>query len=81
MPKEVGLVIIGDDPVAVDATASHIMGFDPDAITYLREAGRFLGISDLSRIQVRGEDPNALVTPFAPAPGFDGLAATAVGGQ
>jgi uncharacterized protein (DUF362 family) len=80
-PKDVGLVIIGDDPVAVDATTSHIMGFDPDEITYLKEAGRFLGTSDLSRIQVRGEDPDAVVTPFAPAPGFDGLGATAVGGQ
>jgi uncharacterized protein (DUF362 family) len=80
-PKDVGLVIVGDDPVAVDATTSHIMGFDPDHITYLKEAGRFLGVSDLSRVHVRGEDPDAVVTPFAPAPGFDGLAATAVGGQ
>jgi uncharacterized protein (DUF362 family) len=80
-PKEVGLIVVGDDPVAVDATTSHIMGFDPADITYLKEAGRFLGISDLERIQVRGEDPDAMVTPFAAAPGFDGLGATAVGGQ
>ncbi len=80
-PKDVGLIVIGDDPVAVDATTTHIMGFDPELITYVKEAGRFLGISDLAGIEVRGEDPDAVVTPFAPAPGFDGLGATAVGGQ
>jgi uncharacterized protein (DUF362 family) len=77
--KEIGLLIVGDDPVAVDATTSHIMGFDPEGFTYLREAGRFLGISDLSQIQVRGEDPDSVVSPFAPAPGFGGAAV--VGGQ
>ena len=80
-PKEVGLIVVGDDPVAVDATTSHIMGIDPDHVTYLREAGRFLGVSDLEEIQVRGEDPDSVVDPFVPAPGFDGLGATTVGGQ
>ena len=57
------------------------MGFDPERFTYLREAGRFLGVADFGRIQMRGEDPDAVVTPFAPAPGFEGAGATAVGGQ
>jgi uncharacterized protein (DUF362 family) len=80
-PKDVGLLIVGDDPVAVDATTAHIMGFDPERLTYLAEAGRFLGVADLSAIHERGEDPDAVVDPFTPAPGFDGLGATAVGGQ
>jgi uncharacterized protein (DUF362 family) len=77
--KDVGLVIVGDDPVAVDATTAHIMGFDPTRFTYIREAGRFLGVADLDRIEVRGEEPDTVIDPFAPAPGFDGAAA--VGGQ
>jgi uncharacterized protein (DUF362 family) len=80
-PKDVGLLIVGDDPVAVDATTSHIMGFDPERLAYLAEAGRFLGVADLLAIHVRGEDPDAVVSPFTPAPGFDGPGATAVGGQ
>jgi uncharacterized protein (DUF362 family) len=80
-PKPAGLVIVGNDPVAVDATTAHIMGFEPDRLPYLAEAGAFLGVADLERISVRGEDPDALVTPFAPAPGFEGIGATAVGGQ
>jgi uncharacterized protein (DUF362 family) len=79
--KTVGLVVVGDDPVAVDATTAHIMGFEPDRLPYLAEAGAFLGVADLERIEVRGEDPGSLVTPFLPAPGFEGLGATAVGGQ
>jgi uncharacterized protein (DUF362 family) len=80
-PKDVGLVIIGDDPVAVDVTTAHIMGFDPERSAYLTEAGRFLGVADLNAIEIRGEDPSGVVTPFAPAPGFEGVGATAVGGQ
>jgi uncharacterized protein (DUF362 family) len=77
--KDVGLLIVGDDPVAVDATTSHVMGFDPDRFTYLREAGRFLGVSDLTRIEIRGEDPDTVVDPFVPAPTFGGPAV--IGGQ
>src|SRR4051794_13449769 len=73
--KHVGLVIIGDDPVATDATTATLMGFDPDRIAYIAEAGRFLGQADLDRIAQRGEDVTGEVTPFAPAPGFNGVAA------
>jgi uncharacterized protein (DUF362 family) len=73
--KHVGLLVIGDDPVATDATTATIMGFDPTKIAYIAEAGRFLGQADLDRIAQQGEDVVAEITPFAPAPGFDGVAA------
>jgi uncharacterized protein (DUF362 family) len=73
--KHVGLLIVGDDPVATDATTATLMGFDPRRIPYLAEAGRFLGQADLDQIAQRGEDVVGAVTPFAPAPGFDGVAA------
>jgi uncharacterized protein (DUF362 family) len=72
-PKPVGLVVVGDDPVAVDATTATLMGFDPSAIAHLAEAGRYLGQTDLDRIEQRGEDVTSSGTSFAPAPGFDGL--------
>jgi uncharacterized protein (DUF362 family) len=74
-PKHLGLVIVGDDPVATDATTATLMGFDPLRIPYIAEAGRFLGQADLDLIAQRGEDVTGEVTPFAPAPGFDGVAA------
>ena len=73
--KHVGLVIVGDDPVATDATTATVMGFDPRRVPYITEAGRFLGQADLDRIAQRGEDVVGAVSPFAPAPGFDGVAA------
>ena len=71
--KSVGVVVIGDDPVATDVVSATIMGMDPSRVAYIREAGRFLGQADPDRIVQVGEDPAAFVTPFAPAPGFASL--------
>lgn len=54
---EVGLIIVGWDGVAVDAVASHIVGFDPIKIPTLRVAAeRGLGEIDWSKIEILGED-------------------------
>ncbi|MFQ6040727.1 MAG: DUF362 domain-containing protein [Candidatus Poribacteria bacterium] len=58
---EVGLIIVGRDSVAVDAIASHIVGFDPMSIPTLRVAAeRGLGEIDLDKIEVLGEEINNL---------------------
>lgn len=72
-PVDAGVLVFGSDPVAADVTAIRLMGFDPERVPYVSEATRFLGQGDPSRISERGEDPDRLVTPFEPAPGFDGL--------
>jgi uncharacterized protein (DUF362 family) len=41
--KPCGVLICGDDLVAVDATASRLMRIDPARISYLAEASPFLG--------------------------------------
>jgi uncharacterized protein (DUF362 family) len=41
--RPVGCLIMGRDPVAVDATSARIMGLRPNRITYLQMAGEFLG--------------------------------------
>ncbi|MEA2550686.1 MAG: hypothetical protein QOE25_455, partial [Actinomycetota bacterium] len=56
-PVAAGLLVFGDDPVATDVTAASLMGFDPEKIDYLREAGRFLGQGDIAKIRQTGEDP------------------------
>jgi uncharacterized protein (DUF362 family) len=78
--KHAGLLVIGDDPVAVDATSAYLMGMDPAKMPYIEVAGRFLGVADLERIEAVGEDPASVVTPFAPAPGF-GQNGSITGGQ
>lgn len=51
-----GTVIAGADPVAVDAVAAAIMGFDPLDVAYLRSAQAMgLGVADLAAITIVGE--------------------------
>ena len=60
-PIRLGTIVAGTDPVAVDAVAAAIMGFDPLGIGYLRYAqGAGLGVADLAAITVVG-DPIATV--------------------
>jgi uncharacterized protein (DUF362 family)/Pyruvate/2-oxoacid:ferredoxin oxidoreductase delta subunit len=56
VPKKVGLIISGRDPVAVDAVASRVAGHDPLSIftTSIADA-RGLGVGDLRRIDILGE--------------------------
>jgi uncharacterized protein (DUF362 family) len=67
-PAAAGVLVFADDPVAADTLGATLMGFDPDRIGYLAEAGRFLGQADRDRIVQRGEDPERFVHPFAPPP-------------
>ena len=54
-PVEMGLVFASVDPVAIDATASYTMGFDPLEIDTTRIAEeRGLGMADLQRITIVG---------------------------
>jgi uncharacterized protein (DUF362 family) len=50
-----GVLILGGDLVAVDATASRVMRIDPQKIKYLVEAGEFLGNLAEDKIEQVGE--------------------------
>jgi uncharacterized protein (DUF362 family) len=53
--RQSGVIVFGDDSVAVDATCARLMGLDPAGIAYLREAGDFLGNAGEERIEQVGE--------------------------
>jgi uncharacterized protein (DUF362 family) len=53
--KQSGVLILGDDLVAVDATAARLMKIEPKKIEYLEIAGRFLGNIPEERIEQVGE--------------------------
>ena len=72
-PVPSGLLLFADDPVAADTIGAMLMGFDPERIAYIAEAGRFLGQTDPDRIVQRGEDPAWLVRAFSPPPSGDGV--------
>ena len=45
-PKNLGLILAGFDPVAVDAVGSELLGHNPGAIEYLRLSNGLLGSMD-----------------------------------
>jgi len=65
-----GVVVIGDDFPAVDATCARIMGVAPERVDHLRWAGGFLGNVDEERIVQLAEGPAQLRQEFALPPGF-----------
>jgi uncharacterized protein (DUF362 family) len=69
-PKQAGVLVMGKNLPAVDATCCRIMGIDPYRITYLEKADQWLGpIQDIA-IQQRGESWQAVQTPFQLEPGI-----------
>jgi len=57
VPHVKNYILASGDPVAIDAVAAKIMGFDPMSIKFIRlahEAG--LGCGDLMEIEIVGED-------------------------
>jgi uncharacterized protein (DUF362 family) len=72
-PKPVGCVVMGRDVVAVDATCARVMGLDATALSYLKQAGEFLGNVAESAIRQRGERLERFSTNFEMLPAFSGL--------
>jgi len=74
-PKAAGVLLFGDDPVAVDATACRVMGLLPEKVDYLARAGTMLGHVEASKIQQLGEGTVEVETHFAVLPEFSRLVA------
>ena len=62
--KHMGLLLVGTNLAAVDATAARLMGLDPRKINYLALAEDRLGPLVEGRIEQRGEPWQPLVDPF-----------------
>lgn len=70
-PKPAGVVLLGEQLPAVDATAARIMGLQPDRMGYLAVAARLGGTVSAGRITQVGELPTP--TPFSLLPQFQHL--------
>ena len=71
--KSSGVLIFGDDFVAVDATAARLMTLEPQKIEYLAAAGEFLGNLNQEKIQQVGERLDKLQQDFAVIDDFQKL--------
>ena len=63
-PKPMGLVIVGTNPTAVDATVGRIMGLDPSKVNYMMLAAGKLGPLSERSITQRGEPWQSVHSPF-----------------
>ncbi|MDZ4733376.1 MAG: DUF362 domain-containing protein [Nitrospirota bacterium] len=63
-PKKVGVVVMGRNLAAVDATCCRIMGIDPYKVSYLERADNWLGPIAEGSIEQRGEAIAAVRTNF-----------------
>jgi uncharacterized protein (DUF362 family) len=68
--RQLGALILADDPVAADATASRIMTLSPERLPHLREAARFLGNIYKSDIQQLAASIESVRQPFQVLPAF-----------
>lgn len=74
-PRDLGKVVLADDPVAADATCARLMGFDPRQVRHLSDGSRFLGNLGADRITMLAEPVETRIRPFAVLPEFRYLVA------
>nr|WP_281415130.1 DUF362 domain-containing protein [Geobacter hydrogenophilus] len=64
-PKQAGVLVMGRNLAAVDATCSRVMGIDPHKIGYLKAASGRIGPIKEANIDQRGEKIASVRTNFA----------------
>lgn len=67
-PVAAGVLVMGTNLPAVDASGARLMGVDPLAVPYLAATSGWLGPVAAGHIRQRGEPIAALARPFARAP-------------
>lgn len=78
---ESGVLVLGGDPVAVDATCARLMSIEPSRVEYLETAAAFLGNLSEARIDQVGEDPAAHRRDYALIESFEKLRETRTSGS
>ena len=74
-PRDLGKIVLSDDPVAADATCTRLMGFDPLQIRHLSDGSRFLGNLRADQITMLAEPVETQIRPFSVLPEFQYLVA------
>ena len=69
-PRNLGRIVLADDPVAADCICTRLMGLNPLRVKYLAQAAEFLGHGDPERFVHLGERLPPAVQPFAVLPEF-----------
>ena len=65
-PVQMDTIIAGVDPIATDATASRVMGFDPHTISHIRRAYE-KNLGEIDQIEIVGDGIEAVMKHFKKA--------------
>jgi uncharacterized protein (DUF362 family) len=68
--RQLGKIVLADDPVAADATCARLMGFDPLRVRHLADGCHFLGNLREDRIRMLAEGVGTPTLPFSVLPEF-----------
>ena len=68
--RNLGKVVLADDPVAADFICARLMGLDPNRVWHLNRAARFLGNGSYERIDLLAEGLPQRTVPFDVLPEF-----------
>jgi uncharacterized protein (DUF362 family) len=71
--RQLGKVVLANDPVAADATCARLMGFEPGRVRHIETAAHFLGNLEETRIAMLAESVSLPGRPFSVLPDFSFL--------
>jgi uncharacterized protein (DUF362 family) len=77
--KTAGVLILGNDPVAVDSTCARVMGLLPEKIKHIAQASTLLGHIAPEKIEQLGESIASVRTPFSVLQEFRHIRQSATG--
>jgi uncharacterized protein (DUF362 family) len=72
-PRQLGCVVLADDPVAADSTCARLMGLEPGRVPHIHEAAKFLGNSSPDLVEEMGELARQPEVPFRVVSEFEFL--------
>jgi len=68
-PKQMGIIVVGNNALSADAVAARLMGMNPEAVPHLKlSAEKGIGEIDLKKILILPKDYMKWKTPFVPPP-------------
>jgi uncharacterized protein (DUF362 family) len=71
--RQLGKIVLANDPVAADATCARLMGFEPGRVRHIESAAHFLGNLEETRIAMLAESVSLPGRPFSVLPDFSFL--------
>lgn len=76
-PRQLGKLVLADDPVAADATCARLMGLVPERVPQITAAAKFLGNMSVDEIHQMAGQVVSPVVPFKVVQEFDHLRGSA----